>query len=54
MANRIIEWDNFWFDGQPLIALDKCPGVHPISVGEVLHCTLCKVVADLKDVCGID
>ena len=28
-----------------LIALDKCPGVHLIDVGEALQHILCKVVA---------
>ena len=41
-----------------LIALDKCPGVHLIGVGEALQHILCKVVAlatwaDLEDVCGV-
>ena len=41
-----------------LIALDKCPGVCPIDVGEALRRILCKVIAlatwtDLEDVCGV-
>ena len=41
-----------------LIALDECPGVHPIGIGEALRRILCKVVAlasrgDLEDVCGV-
>ena len=41
-----------------LIALDKCPGVHPIGIGEALWWILCKFVAlasrgNLEDVCGV-
>ena len=41
-----------------LIALDMCPGVCLIGVGEALRHILCKVVAlatraDLEDMCGV-
>ena len=41
-----------------LIALDKCPGVHPIGIGDALCGVLYKVVAlatcsDLEEACGI-
>ena len=41
-----------------LVALDKCPGIHPIGIGETLRRiigkTLCSVTRyDLNDACGI-
>ena len=43
---------------QSCVVLYKCPGVHPIGVGEALRHILCKVVAlvtraDLEDMCGV-
>ena len=40
-----------------LIALDKCPGVHPIGIGETLRRILSKVIcfitrSDAEEVCG--
>ena len=39
-----------------LIALDKCPDVHPIGIGEALRRFLGKVAtcANLEEVCGTD
>ena len=42
-----------------LIALDKCPGVHPVDIGEALRRVLGKIVAlasraDFEEVCGTD
>ena len=42
-----------------LIALDKSPGVHPIAIGEILRCIICRSIVmatrtDIADLCGAD
>ena len=60
LSNGIVAWDEIRaLMSCRLLALDKCPGVRPIGVGEVLQRILCKVVAmatcaDLEDVCSAD
>ena len=59
LANGIVDWESIHaLMASRLIALDKCPGIRPIGVGEALRRILCKVIAlatrtDLEDVCGI-
>ena len=58
IANEIIPWNQIraLMSGR-LIALDKCPGVRPIGIGECLRRTMCKCMAeatkkDLEETCG--
>jgi len=59
LANGIFEWESICaLMSSCLIALDRCPGVHPIGIGEALWQILCKVVvlatrSDLEEVCGV-
>lgn len=58
LSNTIVEWKEInALMANRLIALDKCPGVRPIGVGECLRRILGKCLAlatgtDVEDVCG--
>ena len=60
LANTIVPWVHVRaLMANRLIALDKCPGVRPVGIGEalrrVLGRTVCMVTrSDLEDVAGID
>ena len=60
LENTIVEWDDIRaLMASRLLALDKCPGVRPIGVGEVPRRILGKVMAlatgmDVEEVCKVD
>ena len=60
LSNNVVEWDDICaLMANRLIALDMCPGVRPIGIGETLRRILGKVVAlvtpsDLEEVCATD
>ena len=59
IANNVVNWvDICALMSSHLIALDKCPGVTPIAIGEEPRRILCKVLAmatgsDVIDLCGV-
>ena len=60
MANSIVSWDSIKaLLANRLIALDKCPGVQPIGLGESLRRLISRVVCmasrnDVELMCGSD
>ena len=59
LANTVVSWSDIRaLMACHLVALDKCPGVRQIEIGETLQRILGKAVAlvpksDIEDVCGI-
>ena len=59
LANSIVPWSNVrGLVASRLIALDKCPGVRPIGVGETLRRIVGKIVfsvchLDIEEVAGV-
>lgn len=46
LANTIVEWSDIKvLMSSHLVALDKCPGVRPIAIGEIPRQILCKSMA---------
>ena len=60
MFNKILPWSRVRaLVSERLIALDKCPGVRPIGIGECLRRIICKRAAeftkiDLEETCSTD
>ena len=51
ICNQILPWSKVRaLVSRRLIALDKCPGVRPISIGECLRRIICKSVADFTKI----
>ena len=59
LANNIVEWPHIRaLMSSRFIALDKCPGVRPIAIGEELRRIVCKALAfatgsDVAELCGV-
>ena len=60
LLNSIVPWEDISaLVANRLIVLDKCPGVHPIGIGETLRCVVGKAVCyatrvDVELACGSD
>ena len=60
LSNSIVSWcDVRSLVACRLVALDKCPGVRPIGIGETLRRIIGKAIClvtgpDIEDVCGAD
>ena len=60
LANKIVPREEIRvLKAKRLVALNKCPGVRPIGIGEVTDRFLSKIMAhvtrnDVQNVCGID
>ena len=60
LANSLVSWSEIrCLMASRLVALDKCPGVRPIGIGETLRRLIGKAVGmvtryDVEEVCGID
>ena len=60
LANSIVKWSDIRaLMSSRFVALDKCPGVRPITIGEIPRRILCKVIVmatrdDITNLCGVD